>query len=644
MMSGEVSRRQFLKYGLAATAALAGGGLVYRSLKGSGAKMTDAKYGKVLLIGVDGMDPKVTGHLIKDGKLPNLEALSKSGSFMELATSNPPNSPVAWTSIATGRNPGKHNLFDFIRRDAQRYIPELSLSKTKGGLTGTQYESYVKAEPFWAASSKAGVPTTVIRWPVTFPAEEVKGRLLSGLGVPDIRGFLSGYTYYTSKQADEAGKSSNKVVVVSPADGVVETEIAGPKTQKGGQVVDVTVPMKVKLGDDSASLTVDGKDYDISVGNWSGFIRAKFKVGMMKSVSGIFKAYLSGTDPFGLYVTAVQVDPADPLVPISYPSGYSAELADDIGGYYTLGMPEETDGFVDERLTSDAFIAQVADIEEQRDRMFWNEYPRFERDGGLFSFVIDSSDRMQHVFWSDMVLASGPPVSEAVADYFAKKDEFIGQVMEKVGDDTLFMLISDHGFTSFERGVSLNTWLVDAGLMTLKKKIPDGEDGALFRYVDWDKTKAYSLGFNSVYVNLKGREGNGIVKDRESVVDDIVSGLEGLKDDAHGKRVVHKAVRRDDVYSGEYVAECQDVIVGFNPGYRMAWQTAIGGFTQEVLSDNTKRWCGDHLVDPSFVPGVLFSNQKIASKSASQMDVAPTVLSGLGVPLAKDYDGKSLID
>jgi predicted AlkP superfamily phosphohydrolase/phosphomutase len=236
-------------------------------------------------------------------------------------------------------------------------------------------------------------------------------------------------------------------------------------------------------------------------------------------------------------------------------------------------------------------------------------------------------------------------VNDAVVSYYEGKDRFIGEVLSKLDGKTLLLVISDHGFTSFERSVSMNNWLVENGYMKLTKEIKDGDDGVLFKYVDWSQTKAYSLGFNSIYINLKGREGKGIVEpaEREQVVKEIVAGLDGLTDAKYGKKPVSRAYRREEVYTGDYVKDAPDIIVGFNPGYRMAWQTAIGGFSSQTLEDNTKKWNGDHLVDPNFVPGVLFSNVKIKRTNVSQMDVAPTVLEAVGVKLPADMDGVSLI-
>ncbi len=615
--------------------------VVLGGLVGMQKKNTASKYEKVLVIGIDGMDPKILDKLFSEGKLPNLKKLSESGSYMNLNTSYPPHSPVAWTSIATGTNPGKHNIFDFIRRNPETHMPELSLSKTVAGIAGTNYESYVKADPFWRIISKAGIPSTIIRWPVTFPPEKVEGNLLSGLGVPDVKGFLSGYSFYTSEEVDSE-KSSNKIIVVSEDNGIIDTEVYGPRTKKGNEIVEVPSPMEIRLNNDSVNIIVQGESYSVDVGEWSPWIRAKFKAGMFRNVYGTFKAYLVSIEPFKMYVTAMQIDPENPVVDISSPKDYSAELAKEIGDYYTLGIPEETDGLIDGRFDDKAFLSQVYEIDAERTKMFWKEFKNFDK--GVYAFVFDSSDRVQHMFWNTKLLNNETlKVDKAIEDYLVKKDKFVAEVLGKIDNETLLMIISDHGFSSFERAVSINTWLVENGFMTLNGEIDENDDGALFKNVDWSKTRAYSLGFNSLYINLKGREGNGVVVNKKKVVDEIIAKLENLTDPKTGKKAVNKAYRSEEIYDGPLMNDAPDIIIGYNPGYRMSWQTAIGGFTKEVFSDNTKHWAGDHLIDPKFVPGVLFSNIKINKTSASQMDVAPTILDALNVTIPKEMDGRSLI-
>ena len=604
-------------------------------------KMIESKYNKVMVLGIDGMDYKITKSLLASGQLPNF---AKLATFKKLDTATPPESPVAWVSIATGLNPGKHNIFDFIRRDPEVQLPELSLSKAKQGIGGTNYETYVKGIPFWKLTSKAGLETTVIRWPVTFPPDKVSGKMFSGLGVPDIKGFLSGYTFYSTQ--DQKDLDKGKLVKVKPLNGIINTEVSGPKIRKGGDIIDVKVPMQIKIDGDEAVITIDGKDYKAKKQEWSGWLKADFKVGLLKKISGIFKVYISDTEPFEMYLTTVQVDPQDPVVKISYPSSYSEDLAQEIGPYYTLGMPEETDGYVSEVLDKKAFLEQTQEIEDERDKMFWKEFNQFkEQEKGVFAFVYDTSDRLQHLFWDEKVLTEDDnkiSLNKVVLDYYLEKDQFLGKVMRELSDDTLLLIISDHGITSFERAINMNNWLVENGFMVLKEPL-NGEESPLFQKVDWTKTKAYSLGFTSIYVNLKGREVHGTVENKEPVVEEITEKLSKLVDSENSKQVVHRIYRSEEIYSGEFLKNSPDLIVGFNPGFRMSWQTAIGGFGEEVIIDNLKRWSGDHLVDPSFVPGVVFSNKELREKEANLIDIAPTILEALGVPLPTEIDGGSLL-
>ncbi len=641
-MSSKKRNKRFIKYILILIVVL----LLLFFLKNRYAQnKMDNNTKKVLIIGIDGMDPKVTKELIKEGKLPNFKKLSESGSFLNLNTSYPPVSPVAWTSIATGVNPGKHNIFDFIIRDPNTLILELSIFKAINTLSGTKYESNVKGTPFWKVTSNNNIPTTIIKWPLTFPAEKVNGKMLSGLGVPDIKGFLSGYTYYTTDKSEKISKPSNNIVYVDNKNKEIETLISGPKVWKGGNIVDISAPLKIIKSKDSVALYINTKKYNIKLDEWSDWIEVKFDTGLIKKTNGIFKVYLKSTDPFEMYATAVQVDPNNPVLDISYPLKYSSELVKDIGHYYTLGMPEETDGYGDNKITESAFLNQVNDIESEREKMFWTEFKEFKKKNkAIYALVFDSSDKLQHMFWHEKVLENEKlPINDVLIEYYIEKDKFIGKVLEEIDEDTVLLILSDHGFTSFEKTVNINTWLVENGFMALTKDLKDVKGNGLFQDVKWDNTKAYSLGFSSIYINLKGREKKGIIENKEEVIEEIILKLEQLKDDETGKKPVYKIYKKEDIYSGKYLNEAPDLIIGFNPGYRMGWETAIGGFSDKVIMDNKEKWKGDHIVDPKFVPGVLFSNVKLNHTSASQLDIAPTIYDILNLQIPEEIDGKSLL-
>lgn len=643
----KLTRRRILRTIIALIALIIFIYLIKDNFLNDNAQIEDVKYTKILLIGIDGMDPRIVNKLMNEGKLPNFKKLEEMGAYTNLGTSLPPHSPVAWTTIATGTNPGKHNIFDFIRRDTVRQLPELSLAKSKSGIGGTDYESYVKTDPFWRITSEAGISTTIIRWPVSFPPERIEGNLLSGLGVPDIKGLLSGYTFYTTADFDKNDETSKKTVAVENLGGIIKTSISGPNVRKGSDITSIKVPLKIDLKENSAIITIQDSKYTVDVNGWSDWIRIKFKTGLLKNVYGISKAYLISTKPeFKMYITDVQIDPENPLVKISYPDGYSAELAQKIGLYNTLGIPEDTGALVDGKITDKTFLEQCNQIEEERNKMFWEEFKKFNK--GIFAFVFDTSDRIQHTHWDEKFLISDDgkfSVNKAIIDYYRKKDVFLGKVLDQIDDKTALIVLSDHGFTSFERNVDINSWLSKNEFMTLTQQPNEKNNGELFEFVDWSKTKAYSLGFNSIYLNIQGRESKGSVdeSEREKIVEELIQKLEKLVDPKTNKKVIAHLYKREDVYHGDSTADGPDIIVGFNPGYRMSWQTAIGGVTPEVIFDNKKIWNGDHLVDPEFVPGVLFTNFKISKKAPNQMDIAPTVLKLIGLEIPEDMDGKSLI-
>ncbi len=600
------------------------------------------RYPKVLIIGIDAMDPKITKELMENGLLKNFKKLSQSGTFTNLNTTYPPETPVAWTSVATGNNPGKHDIFDFIQRDTRTYMPELSITRLKQTAFGPKYYSSVKSIPFWEITSKNGIPTTIIRWPVTFPPTTVKGNMLSGLGVPDIKGFLSGYTIYTDKIITVPDKTTNKYVSVKEKNGTIETYISGPNTKKGDGFIDVKTPMTITIRNmSSAFITVNGVIYNVKEKEWTDWIKVEFNIGLFDKVSGIAKAYVVSISPFKLYLTTINMDPERPIADITYPNSYSKTLAKKIGSYATLGMPEETEGYVDGNLDKDAFLQFIESLEKEKEEIFWKGFLEFnESRTGVYAFVFDASDRLQHV-----MTEKGKSLSDtkAISDYYSKKDEFLGEVLDKISDDTLLLIVSDHGFSTYEKSVSVNNWLHENGYLALKGESNDMGEQALFQNVDWSKTKAYSLGFTSIFINLKERESQGIVsiEEKDKLVFDLKSKLKDLKDD-NGKKVFHDIYRREDVYDGKYTVNAPDLILGFNPGFRMSAENAIGGFAKKVITLNDKKWAGDHLIDPVFVPGVLFSNFNFNVTSASNLDIAPTILASLGIIADEKMDGKSM--
>ena len=613
--------------------------------------MKPLRIDRVIVLGVDGLDPGILETLMDAGDLPAFSNIKERGSYRRLATSNPSQSPVAWSTIATGSNPGYHGIFDFITRSPERYLPEHSIVKVNPkNLLARRSSIFLpvrKGTPFWAITSQAGIPTTVLRWPVTFPPEEINGRMLSGLGMLDLKGSVGRYTFYTTGTLSEDPDRKGDVVPISYEGSTIKTVISGPDKSK--------VPMEIHIDEDhsTATITIQGISCAIKVGEWGDWMKLRFILGPFRNVSGICRFYLYSMKPeLRLYLSPIQVDPEKPAFPISYPDEYATDLATSIGTYNTLGIPEDTNSLSDGCLDDEAFLSHCDDIMIEREKMLWHELERFKE--GLFAFVFDTTDRIQHIYWSTRD-AEHPAYNETYAkkyrnvieDYYRRVDKILLRVLESVDQKTVILIMSDHGFTSFRRAVHLNTWLVQNGLMVLKKPAADSQGDPLFKNVIWERTKAYAVGFSSLYLNLKGREGKGIVSpgdEAEQLKRKIAGVLISLRDPKTGGTVIRNVYTREELYSGPYVSDAPDLVIGFEPYYRASWQTAIGGIPPKIIEDNQKRWSGDHLLDAQCVPGIFLINKKISALHPKVIDIAPTILACFQIPQPETMEGTPLID
>jgi predicted AlkP superfamily phosphohydrolase/phosphomutase len=242
---------------------------------------------------------------------------------------------------------------------------------------------------------------------------------------------------------------------------------------------------------------------------------------------------------------------------------------------------------------------------------------------------------------------------DSIERVYRKCDEFVGEVMQRVGDDVPIVIVSDHGFHSFRQSVNLNTWLVQEGFMTLQGQTPGDKKlhdlfggGTFWENVDWAHTKAYAMGLGQIYLNLKGREGRGIVApgaEAEAVEDAIIGRLLTLTDPKTHARIVDAVYKSEDVYSGPFVKNAAELQVGLADGYRVSWQATLGGAPPGIVYPNMKKWSGDHgAFDYKQTAGTLISSRPIGEGPARIIDIAPTVLKYFGVPIPSDIDGKPL--
>jgi predicted AlkP superfamily phosphohydrolase/phosphomutase len=279
--------------------------------------------------------------------------------------------------------------------------------------------------------------------------------------------------------------------------------------------------------------------------------------------------------------------------------------------------------------------------------MFFNSLKKSRE--GVVTCVFDGTDRLQHMFFR--YLDDKHPANRGkdievykhtIRDMYVRADEMVGRVMQQMGSNDMFMVISDHGFQSFRRGINLNTWLQEHGFLHI---LEGKQSGDWFENCDWSRTRAYAFGLGGIYLNVKGREAQGIVDPGEAkeLRKTIAGGLSGLRDEDSDDIAINEVFDADDIYSGgPYRPNSPDLIVGYNSGYRASWEGAVGRVTAEVITDNTKSWSGDHCIDPRLVPGVLFCDRVIRSEDPAIGDLAPTILDLFGVEVPAHMTGKVL--
>lgn len=633
-------------------------------LLASGCGRADRDAGKrVVVLAFDGMDPRIVREMFAKGGLPNLKRLAEKGDFKELWSSIPPQSPVAWSNFITGKNPGGHALFDFIHRDPVTYLPYLSTSETIPPRKTLAVGGYVlpvsggtvvlkrEGKAFWEYLDENGIPATIFRIPSNFPPVPGLSRSISGMGTPDLMGTYGIYQFFTTDPGDiPKDPSGAEFTLVEPAGGVVRAAIAGPANTYRKDAPRLTVPFTAWIDPVNPVARIDlaGKKLILNQGEWSDWIVLGFRpLPLLPSVNGICRLYLKEAHPhFKLYVTPINIDPKAPALPIDTPRGYAREVADAAGYFYTQGMPENTKTLTNNTFTIDEFYRQFRMVLDENNRLFDYTWGQF-RDGLLF-YYYSSTDLGTHIFWHlrDPKHPVYDPearrrLGDVIEETYAEMDVVVGKVMAKLNDRATLIVMSDHGFGPFYKAFSLNTWLARNGYLVLE----GGAGTGALKDVDWRKTRAYALGLNSLYINLRGRERDGIVEPgatRDALLREIAGKLAAERDPENGHTVVKRVYRTDEVYSGDYISKAPDLVVGYDWGYRTSWESALGDVTGEMLKVSTEKWSGDHCGATELVPGVLFANRKIALDAPHLYDLAPTILAEFGIPKPGDMIGKNI--
>lgn len=597
---------------------------------------------RVIVLGIDGMDPQfVRQHW---SSLPNLDRFRRDGDFKALQTTTPPQSPVAWSTFITGMDPDGHGIYDFVHRDPATYLPFSSMTRTEEPkhtfslgpylfpLSKGQVIALRRGKAFWQLLAEHNIPVAMIRMPTNYPPIESAGKAIAGMGVPDLRGTFGTFAFYTDDPEEiSRSVSGGRIVKVPMFQHHVVLPVEGPANslRKDHRMSSADLTVDVDPDEPAARLSVGDSLAIVRQGEWSGWLRAEFPlIPALASATGMFRVYAKQLHPrFELYVSPVNIDPEVPELPISAPANYSREIAHDTGSFYTQGIAEDTAAMRQGVFSLADYIAQSRLVFDDEKKLLQHSLAEFHE--GLLFVYFSSIDQNSHMLW-------GKHEPELLQTYRAV-DAAVGEVLANArGADVIVM--SDHGFTSFDRGVNLNTWLAKNGYLTLEGGPSADEEP--FARVDWSKTQAYALGLNGLYLNLAGRERLGIVAagaSSQSLLRKIGDELLVFRDPADGKTVIEAvhAPARSDV--------APDLIVGYARGYRASWQTALGAAPEALVEDNRDAWIGDHCINAADVPGVLFSNRKVRVDDPQLRDVTVSILEMFGINAAPGMSGRKIL-
>jgi predicted AlkP superfamily phosphohydrolase/phosphomutase len=645
---------------------------------------------RLVVLGFDGIDPRLVREFLDRGELPAIRALVERGGLHALASEIPPESPVAWASLQTGVNPGRHGVFDFVGRDPDRtgyapvngmvdFVPPPFLL----GAVPTRpprVESRLAYPTFLERVAAAGYRVLGLRPPLLFPVRSIPGaRILSGLGTPDLAGTNGAYAFYDSgfTLRPEYTTFNGHLIHLDggPTATTFQTFLEGPydrTRREGGAHPRVTVPLRFarRLPDGPVAITLAGRTVEVARGESTPWMAARFSTRTLPSasLSGRVRFAVQSVEPLQVLAEPVQLDARDPALPISTPRDFAAALEDEGGAFATNGWLEPTFPLNDGLMAPQTFVKHVL---EQMDRDHAMLRSELARGAPLVFHVFTQTDRTSHCFWwlrdpghpfHDAARAAAFAGRDPILETYRRMDAVVGDVASRIADRDVLLVVSDHGFQSFRYGFNVNQFLVNEGWLVLKYGTGAVGEGNLHDFfsgsltadaIDWKRTRAYALGLGQIYVNRQGREPEGIVDgdDVPALVSAIRERLLAYRDAAHeGRAPVAVAYDLATVYEGPLTSRAGEIQLGFAKDYRVSWQTALLTDLRpagtDPVSENGYPWSGDHCsTERDLVPGVLLANRRLPPAPSGSpyhvRDVAATVLAHFRID-ASDLDGKPL--
>lgn len=617
---------------------------------------------RVVVLGFDGMDYQLTRQWIDEGKLPHLAQLAGQGTFRPLKTTNPPLSPVAWSTFITGMDPGGHGVFDFLRRDPrqvrQGFLPgdaaTAVISESHRGTWTVPWTDYAlppsqhhvllrQGVSFWQLLEAAGVPTVTYKMPASFPADAETGRVLAGMGVPDITGTYGSFTYLTTRPQElPEDVSGGQVLEAVLEEGVVRIRegerlvlpgLRGPanlfRASPEARSTRVTFEAYVDQEARTGVIVLQDQPVVLKEGEWSQWLEVEFELlPLLSSVHGTVRFYLQEAAPgFRLYATPVHLAAGSEGLASN---DFDLELAQALGHFHTKGMPQETGAYTQGILSAEAYIAHSRLMhEETLDAL---NLLMTDHQQGLLFIYFSTLDLDSHVLWEHHDAehpAHDPTLAQKhgqhILGLYQEMDRIVGQTLEGLNPTDELYVVSDHGFVPLRREFNLTTWLREEGYLVYQDGF-DPRDSEFFEGVDWGRTRAYGVGFNGLYINRRGREAHGpvTVRQYEPLVKEIQRKLMTLRD--RDQRVFEHVYRPEDIYNGEHLEHAPDLILAYRPPFGPADDSVLGTPAPHNLADRLHGFTGHHTTDASFVPGVLLSTRRFGTLRPRLEDVTATLL------------------
>jgi predicted AlkP superfamily phosphohydrolase/phosphomutase len=601
-----------------------------------------SKTQRILVLALDGVDPKLFARFSGEGLLPHLTRLQREGAWGKLLPVFPPVSPVVWTSFLTGLPPAEHGILDFVTKTPGEY-------RSATGL----YRVTPESDGLFRYQTRRSAPTIFhllppgddfCLWlPATFPAESPPSRMLSGLGAPDVLATLGTSALYTTQPHRHPISEPGYVHGLKPLPTGWQGELPGPAdTTLSFSLHGTEEGIHLRLGDEPPCL--------IPLGQWSPWLEPQFAVTDHPARGLCRFKLLSRGEELALYRTPIWCHPIDPLYPLAQPPELSATLASELGPAPSAGFAGDQWGL------RQGLIGRATYLEDAY--ALWDAQADIARrmvgqGGGWRLGIIHLmvADALQHIFWRDL-----DPLHPAHDRYESARwegeiergyrwlDRLVGELQALAGRDTLLVVLSDHGVMALNRRVDINRYLNQQGYLVLR-----GEE------VEWASSRAFAFGHGGVWVNLVGRERGGCVAgaDYESLRTELIAALRRWRDPEAGIPLL-QAVWREEASRPRGAGGLTLPDVGFvlAPGYGLERKNLVGraGTEGALICANRGVWSGGHEgpYRPADIPGMLFLNgpgipASIELQGARIVDLVPTLMRYLGVQPPLNLGGRNLL-